>query len=317
MDGVLVIDKPIGPTSHDVVARVRRAVREKRIGHTGTLDPLASGVLPLVIGRATRLASWLSSSEKEYVAAIRLGATTETYDAAGLQGDATIPAAPAVHLEEIEAALDRFRGRFEQVPPAYSAKKVAGVAAYTLARRQQPVALEAVAVATHALDVVDLDQGLLTLRMVTTPGFYVRSLAHELGQVLGCGGYLESLRRLRAGVFDLSAALPLEDVERDPAGAVARLVPLDQLLPAIPAVTLSPGGVTKASHGSALGPADLTPGPDPELGPDPERGPDPESGPDPETGPDPVVRMLGPDRRLVGLARRGADGLLRPFVVLV
>jgi tRNA U55 pseudouridine synthase TruB len=156
--------------------------------------------------------------------------------------------------------------------------------------------------------------------MVTTPGFYVRSLAHDLGQVLGCGGYLESLRRLRAGAFDLSAAVPLDDVERDPAGAIARLVPLEQLLPEIPAVTVSPSGATKASHGNALGPADLTSGPDPGSGtsrPDPASGtsrPDPES----ETSrPDPVVRMLRPDRSLLGLARLGADGLLRPFVVLV
>lgn len=311
MDGVLVIDKPIGPTSHDVVARVRRAVREKRIGHTGTLDPLASGVLPLVIGRATRLSSLLSSSEKEYEAGIRLGAATETYDATGLRGDAARPAAPAVQLEAIEAALDRFRGPFEQVPPAYSAKKVAGVAAYTLARRQQPAVLKAVPVATHALEAVGLDQGLLTLRMVTTPGFYVRSLAHDLGQALGCGAYLESLRRLRAGAFDLSAAVRLEEVERDPAGAIARLVPPNQLLPEIPAVTLSPRGVTKASHGNPLGPADLEPAPDPKSGPDLGAGPDPRS------GPDPVVRMFDPDGRLLGLARQGKDGLLRPFVVLM
>ena len=304
MDGVLVIDKPAGPTSHDVVARVRRAVREKRIGHTGTLDPLASGVLPLVIGRATRLASLLSSSEKAYEAGIRLGAATGTYDVTGLPGDAGIPAAPAVSLETIEAALDRFRGPFEQVPPAYSAKKVAGVPAYVLARRHEPAELKAVTVATRELDVVGLDQGLLTLRMVTTPGFYVRSLAHDLGQVLGCGAYLESLRRLRAGAFDLSSAVPLEAAEQDPAGAIARMVPLEQLLPEIPAVTLSARGVTKASHGNPLGPADLAPAP---TGPDPGH----------DSRSDPVVRMLGPDGGLLGLARQGADGLLRPFVVLV
>jgi tRNA pseudouridine55 synthase len=314
MDGVLVIDKPIGPTSHDVVARVRRAVREKRIGHTGTLDPLASGVLPLVIGRATRLSSLLSSSEKAYEAGVRLGAATDTYDATGLPGDARVPSAPDVQLEAIEAALDRFRGPFEQVPPAYSAKKVAGVAAYTLARRQQPALLKAVPVATHTLDVVGLDQGLLTLRMVTTPGFYVRSLAHDLGQALGCGAYLESLRRLRAGAFDLSAAVPLEEVERDPAGSIARLVPLDQLLPEIPAVTLSARGVTKASHGNPLGPGDLEPAP---TGPDPDSRPDPRHDSRPDPGSDPVVRMLGPDGALLGLARQGAEGLLRPFVVLV
>ena len=298
VDGVLVIDKPVGPTSHDVVARVRRALRQKRIGHTGTLDPLARGVLPLVIGRATRLASLLSSTEKEYVAGIRLGAATETYDAAGRVEGAGTPPDPGIGRDAVESALERFRGAFEQTPPAYSAKKVGGVAAYTLARKQQAPALEAVQVATRSLYVLGLDAGLLTIRVVTTPGFYVRSLAHDLGSALGCGGYLESLERTRAGPFELTDAVRLQEVEHDALLAAGRIIPLERLLPELPVVRLTPHGVTKASHGNALTPADLAalePGPEP-------------------TAP---VRLFDPDGRLLGLARQSPDGLLRPFVVLV
>jgi len=297
LDGVLVVDKPVGPTSHDVVALVRRALREKRIGHTGTLDPLASGVLPLVIGRATRLASLLSSSEKEYEAGVRLGASTDTYDAASLPLGASPPSPPAVDRDAVEAALDRFRGPFEQMPPAYSAKKVGGVAAYKLARRQEPAALRAVPVATHTLVLVAYDDGLVTLRMVTTPGFYVRSLAHDLGQLLGCGAYLESLRRTRAGAFDLASAVPLEVIGRDPEAAVAKLVPLEQLAPELPAVRVTPRGATRVAHGNFLAVNDFA-----------EKGSGPVSG---------AVRVFDEGVRLLAIGRYGPDGVLRPSVVLV
>lgn len=299
MDGVLVIDKPVGPTSHDVVARVRRALREKRIGHTGTLDPLASGVLPLVIGRATRLSSLLSSTDKAYEAGVRLGASTDTYDAAGLA--AGPPPAPDIPDEAIESALERFRGSFDQTPPSYSAKKVGGVAAYTLARRQQPAELRAVRVATRELTLAGVRDGLVTLRMVTTPGFYVRSLAHDLGSVLGCGAYLESLRRTRAGAFDLAMAVPLESVERDPEGARARLIPLEQLVPELPAVRVTPRGATRVTHGNFLASNDLA-----------EKGSGPVPGADGR-----MVRVFDEGGRLLAIARTGPDGLLRPSVVLV
>jgi tRNA pseudouridine55 synthase len=296
-EGVLVIDKPVGPTSHDVVARVRRALREKRIGHTGTLDPLASGVLPLVIGRATRLSSLLSAAEKEYEAGVRLGVATETYDAAGLPPGALPPPAPALDRSAVEAALTAFRGPFAQTPPPFSAKKVAGVPSYKLARRQQAPVLAAVPVATHALTVTGLDAGLLTLRMVTTPGFYVRSLAHDLGAALGCGAHLESLRRTRSGAFDLTAAVALEDVERDPQAAMARMIPLEQLVPELPALRLNARGAQKAAHGNALAVDDFA-----------------------EAAAFPTgarVRVFDPAGRLLGLATAGPDGLLRPSVVLV
>jgi tRNA pseudouridine55 synthase len=193
MDGVLIIDKPAGPTSHDVVARARRLLREKRIGHTGTLDPLATGVLPLVIGKATRLASLLSAAEKAYEAAIRLGATSDTYDAAGRLTSGT--AGEAIELHQVEEAVAAFRGTFEQMPPPFSAKKVGGVPAYKLARRQKPTALSPVSVRVHALELLGFEEGVIRVRVHTSPGFYVRSLAHDLGARLGCGAYLEALRR--------------------------------------------------------------------------------------------------------------------------
>ena len=197
MDGVLVVDKPAGPTSHDVVSRVRRVLGTKRIGHTGTLDPLATGVLPLVIGRATRLASLLSGADKEYDAGVRLGLSTETYDAADRVGPPPDPP-PDIDFMRVELALDQFRGTFEQAPPAYSAKKIDGVAAYKLARRHTPVQPRSVQVTVAHLALHSYDRGLAQLRVRASAGFYVRSLAHDLGQRLGCGAHLETLRRVRA-----------------------------------------------------------------------------------------------------------------------
>src|SRR5688572_25981171 len=211
MDGVLVIDKPQGPTSHDVVAVARRALREKRIGHTGTLDPMATGVLPLVIGKATRLSALLSSDEKEYEADVRLGGATATYDAADrLAAGAPPPPDPGIDRSAIDTVLESFRGTFEQVPPPFSAKKVAGTPAYKLARMEQPAPLTAVAVTVHALDVLTYGDGLLRLKVRTSAGFYVRALAHDIGVQLGCGAHLEGLRRTRAGVFAVGAAIGLE-----------------------------------------------------------------------------------------------------------
>src|SRR5437667_4675740 len=198
MDGLLIIDKPKGPTSHDVVARVRRAIGERRVGHTGTLDPAASGVLPLVIGRATRLARFLSAGDKCYEAVIRLGFSTDTGDATGTPLS-TAPRGPMPSRADIDSALDAFRGTFMQQPPAYSAKKVDGTRSYRLARRSKrqsprvsarPALPAAVQVATRATDIVSVEDGTLTLRVSCSAGFYVRSLAHDLGERLGTGGHL-------------------------------------------------------------------------------------------------------------------------------
>lgn len=307
MDGVLIIDKPAGPTSHDVVAKARRALREKRIGHTGTLDPLATGVLPIVIGKATRLASLLSSTEKEYDAGIRLGATSDTYDAAGQLTPGNEPQALAIGPSEVEEALAAFRGTFPQVPPPYSAKKIAGVPAYRLARKQQPAVLAPVRVTVHALELIGLEGGLVRVRVRTSPGFYVRSLAHDLGARLGCGGYLESLRRTRAGKYGLEGSITLDDLEQHPDAAASSLIPLEALAPELPLVRVTPRGAERASHGNFLTPNDLV-----ETGPVPDL-----SVPVPGPAGGGRVRVVDGAGRLLAIADAGPDGLLRPSIVLV
>jgi tRNA pseudouridine55 synthase len=308
MDGVLIIDKPQGPTSHDVVAVARRALREKRIGHTGTLDPMATGVLPLVIGKATRLSTLLSSEEKEYEADVRLGASTPTYDAAerlAVGGPPPVP--PDIPRADVDRVLERFRGSFEQVPPPFSAKKIAGTPAYKLARKDEAPVLRPVRVRVHALNVLSYEQGLLRLSVRTSPGFYVRALAHDLGAALGCGAHLEGLRRTRAGAFGVEGAVTLEELTQRPETAVIRMIPLMGMLPDVPAVHLTASGARKASHGNPLSVSDLQ-----------NKG----SGtlfPAAEAEQPPVVRLLllDPDGELIGIAKTGADGLLRPSIVLV
>lgn len=299
MDGVLVVDKPAGPTSHDVVARARRSLRTSRIGHTGTLDPFATGVLPLVIGRATRLASFLSGAEKAYTAGVRLGLATDTYDGTTAVGPR--PAPPAgIDAAVIEAALARFRGTFSQVPPPFSAKKVGGVPAYKLARRNEPVALRAVDVSVSSLSLIEYADGLATIQVTSSAGFYVRSLAHELGVALGCGAHLETLRRTRAGAFSEAESTPLQVIEVEGSAAAARLIPLDRLLPHLPSVVLNERGARKATHGNEVGPADMA-----------------ASGTDYPTEAGARWRLLDAAGSLVGIAESRPGGLLHPTIVLV
>jgi tRNA pseudouridine55 synthase len=263
MDGLILVDKPAGPTSHDVVERMRRVLGEPRIGHTGTLDPAATGLLPLVLGRATRLARFLSASDKAYAAAIRLGVTTATGDA---EGDpvATPYVGPLPSRDAIDRALDAFRGTHPQQPPAFSAKRIAGQRSYKLARRAranpdrgalvQPAAVD---VTAHAIDIVSYESDTLTLLVECSSGFYVRSLAHDLGQHLGIGGYLTMLRRIRAGRFTVDEAIPLADAERQPQRAAAAIVPMVGMLANWSSVVLSAEGVRRARNGRDLGPADI------------------------------------------------------------
>ena len=307
MDGVLVIDKPAGPTSHDVVARVRRALRERRVGHTGTLDPGATGVLALVLGRATRLAQFLAGSDKAYEAVVRFGFATDTADAQGraIGGASGAPAPPRA---AIDAALAAFRGTFMQQPPAFSAKKIDGTRSHKLARARARAAQQVrdlpdppglpdpVSVTAHAIDIVATDGDTATLRVECSAGFYVRALAHDLGERLGIGAHLVSLRRTRAGDFRLEDALPLEAIERDPDRARTAVVPLPDVLPRLPAVRLTDEGVRRAINGCELGQRDGVPG-----------GQRAES----------LVRLLTPAGDLVGVARAGSGpGLLHPAVVL-
>jgi len=265
MDGLLLVDKPSGPTSHDIVARVRRLIGERRIGHTGTLDPLASGLLLLVLGRATRLASFLSIDDKSYDAQVRLGVATDTYDALGSPTGSYAGSMPA--KAEIERALDAFRGTFLQQPPAYSAKKIGGQRSYKLARAARaaagsraspaPPALPApVSVTAHAIDVTTCDGDVVTLRIDCSSGFYVRSLAHDFGQRLGIGAHLAALRRTRVGRFRVASALTVEQLERTPSAAGGALIPLSAMLSELASVTLTPEGTTHVLHGRDVRPED-------------------------------------------------------------
>jgi tRNA pseudouridine55 synthase len=320
MDGLLIVDKPAGPTSHDVVARLRRALRETRIGHTGTLDPLATGVLVLVVGKATRLAKFLSASDKSYEAVVRFGVATDTADAQGQPIGEVSERRPS--REEIEAALDEFRGTFLQQPPAFSAKKIDGQRSYKLAREARnarlkpsrclpdlpdPPALPAPAsVTAHAIRIVSLDGDHVTLSVDCSAGFYIRSLAHDLGQRLGVGAHLTALRRTRTGDFGLDRAVPLDAVERDPAATASAIVPLSAALPSWPAVTLTADGVRRVGHGQDVRPSDQLSA----VGSQPSASPQPQV-------PSPFVRLLDSRGELLAVAELTPGGALHPSVVLV
>jgi tRNA pseudouridine55 synthase len=246
MDGVLVVDKPHGLTSHDVVAVARRCLNESRIGHTGTLDPLATGVLPLACGRATRLVRFLSASEKYYEATIRFGLTTDSYDVTGTEVSRsdTVPT-----REAVERVLESLRGSHLQMPPAFSAKKVAGQRAYAMARRAEPVPLQPVPVRLMTTELLEFTGPSARVALSCSAGFYVRSFAHAIGEQVGTGACLEALRRTRSGAFDLSNAVTLDDLQRDPTGAAGRAVPLDRLLLDLPGARLTDEGRSRVSHG--------------------------------------------------------------------
>jgi tRNA pseudouridine55 synthase len=234
MNGAVVVDKPSGWTSHDVVNKVRRIAATKKVGHLGTLDPMATGVLPMLINRATRLAQFFTRNEKEYEGVIRFGHSTGSYDA---DGEATSPeTAPCVDAAEVEAALAKFRGEFDQVPPPVSAKKIAGKKAYELARKNEPVDLPAVRVTVHALELLGVEGCEARIRVRCSAGTYVRSIAHEAGLALGCGAHLSRLRRTQSGPFVLAQAKTLEELAAlAEAGRLEEgLVPAAELLPEMP-----------------------------------------------------------------------------------
>ncbi len=297
--GALIVNKPSGPTSHDIVALVRRATGIRKVGHTGTLDPIAQGVLPLLLGRATRLAQFFAGADKEYEADLRLGASTDTYDVTGriLEASATETATGRLDLTDVEAAISAFRGTCLQEPPPFSAKKVLGTPACRLARLNRPVRLTPVQVTVHALDILAFGGDRLRLRVVCSSGFYVRSLAHALGERLRTGAYLEALTRTRSGEFTLDHALSLATLENDPATALARTIPLDQLLGGLPGLVLNGDGVIRAARGNVIGPMHL-------VRPLPVGGAD-------------NVRLVDQEGHLVAIAQPTGDrSVLHPGVVL-
>ena len=251
MDGVIVIDKPSGMTSHDVVNRVRRILREKSVGHLGTLDPMATGVLPMVVGRMTRLAQFYTASDKTYTGEIRFGISTTTYDA---DGD-TVGERPfeGCSIECIREAASAFIGKIQQVPPPFSAKKIAGVPAYKLARKNKQVELKAVEVEVKRLEILELAGDRAQFVCEVSSGTYVRSIAHKLGEKLGCGAHLSSLRRTVSGEFRVEDAVTLKTLEAAKNEAAEQLfVHPRRLLPELPCVTADEENVAKIRHGRAV-----------------------------------------------------------------
>lgn len=236
MDGAIVVDKPQGWTSHDVVGKLRKLAGTKRVGHLGTLDPIATGVLPLVIGKATRLAQFYTRSDKIYEATVRFGYSTETYDRAGAP---TSPVTePEIALEELDSRLDAFRGEFLQTPPPVSAKKVDGVRAYKLARQNVPVELAPVPVEVYELKVVDVRAPEAVIHARCSGGTYMRAIAHDLGRAMGCGAHLSELRRVGSGEFRIEQARTIDELQELAAeGRLAEaLLGAGQLLPEFPSV---------------------------------------------------------------------------------
>ena len=237
MNGVIVVDKPGGMTSHDVVNRVRRVLGQKAVGHLGTLDPMATGVLPIVTGKLTRLAQFYAKSEKAYEGEIRFGFATDTYDAEG----EPVTTAQVVNLErgQVDAVAAEFRGVIQQMPPSYSAKKIAGVPAYKLARKDKEVELKAVQVEVKELEILSVESERARFRARVSSGTYLRSIAHEMGQRLGCGAHLSALRRTAVAEFTLADAVALGELaEAVEAGEIERcLIHPRKLLPDLPSAT--------------------------------------------------------------------------------
>jgi tRNA pseudouridine55 synthase len=290
MNAVLIIDKPAGLTSHDVVNRVRRIVHERSVGHLGTLDPLATGVLPLVIGSFTRLAQFYTSSVKSYAGTIRFGFATDTYDSAGQ------PSGPAqslfLSLEQVRKIGGQFQGMIEQVPPPFSAKKVQGVPAYKLARRGLETALKVVQVEVQEFEITKVEGERASFRARVASGTYMRSIAHEMGQKLGCGAHLESLRRTAVGEFDLSAAHTLGELDTaSRAGQAEELfVHPRKILPEFPSVTATEDMVAMIRNGRAVNLPDMSSAR--------------------------LVKVFAGQRELIAIASRIAGTLFHPKIVL-
>jgi tRNA pseudouridine55 synthase len=291
VNGLLVIDKPGGMTSHDVVARLRRITAEQSIGHIGTLDPMATGVLPLLIGRYTRLAQYFSSAEKSYTGTIRFGFATDTYDADGTPVGVRVE--PGLTLERVQEAAAGFHGEIQQLPPPFSAKKIAGAPAYKLARAGKPVELKRVTISISRFEVLALDGYEAQFEMAVSAGGYVRAVAHELGQQLGCGAHLSSLRRTQAGPFTLADAHTLEELQPlagDFEALESKGMHPRSLLPLMPAVTADETALGRLRNG---GQANLA-----------------------EFSQTELVKVFSGQRDLVAIARRLAGTLFQPVVVL-
>jgi tRNA pseudouridine55 synthase len=291
MDGILNINKPSGMTSHDVVERVRRMLREKRIGHTGTLDPLATGVLVLCVGRATRIARYLEAGEKEYRAVMRLGVSTDTLDAAG-QIVATKSYTPPEPQQIIEV-MKAFTGLLMQRPPAYSAVKVGGVPSYKLAREGRAELLTPRPITIFSIQLTAYEDPLISLRVRCSKGVYIRTLCADIGDALGMGASLARLERTRSGCFSIDNALTLEELQSmvTASTVVQVFTTIDDALAVFPSVPINDTETVRVMHGNAIA------CPQSMMNIQSER-----------------VRLHGPTGRLLGLARVVA-GVLKPDLV--
>lgn len=255
MNGLLVLDKPAGMTSHDVVEIVRRATGERSIGHLGTLDPMATGVLPLLLGKYTRLAQFFGTAEKGYEGTIRFGFATDTFDAEGTPASEANPM--ALSLEELRDLATPFHGEMLQMPPIFSAKKIGGVPAHKLARAGKPVEVKPARIVIHRFELLSLTGPSPTemearFEMQVSAGGYVRSVAHELGQLAGCGAHLAALRRTQAGAFTLAQAIGLDELKRlagTPEAIEQRLPHPRTLLPEMPSVTVDEQAAGRLRNG--------------------------------------------------------------------
>jgi tRNA pseudouridine55 synthase len=237
MNAVLIIDKPAGPTSHDVVNRVRRILNERSVGHLGTLDPLATGVLPLVVGNLTRLAQFYTSSEKTYEGTIRFGFATDTYDAEG--EPTSVKQAITLSSENVRQLAVRFQGKLEQIPPPFSAKKIRGVPAYKLARKHVDFELKPVPVEIKQFEITEVRNDRATFRARVASGTYMRSVAHDMGQLMGCGAHLEALRRTAVAEFELTDTHTLEELQaaHDSGQLEELFIHPRKLLPQLPSIS--------------------------------------------------------------------------------
>ena len=291
MNAVLIIDKPDGMTSHDVVNRVRRILHERSVGHLGTLDPSATGVLPLVVGSLTRLAQFYNASEKAYEGVIRFGFATDTYDADG--EPVGVPQNVMPTLDEIRHIAAGFRGFVEQMPPAFSAKKIQGVPAYKLARKQKEVVLTPVRVEIKKFEILSVDGDRAGFQACVASGTYLRSVAHDMGQQMGCGAHLQSLRRTAVAEFDLTDAHTLEDLQAAANGGTVEdlFVHPRKLLPRFPSVTANEEMAAHIRSGRTVN-----------L---------------PEFSKAQQVKVFSGQRELIAIATRVAGTLFHPRIVLI
>ncbi|MGA8866482.1 MAG: tRNA pseudouridine(55) synthase TruB [Candidatus Sulfotelmatobacter sp.] len=291
MNGVLIVDKPAGWTSHDVVNRLRRILGQRAVGHLGTLDPLATGVLPLVIGSLTRLAQFYTTSAKAYEGVIRFGFATDTYDA---EGESAAPAqAVSLSLGQVRELAAGFLGTIEQMPPPFSAKKIHGVPAYKLARKRKEVVLQPVQVKVEEFEILGVEGDRARFRARVASGTYMRSVAHDMGQRLGCGAHLEALRRTAVAEFTIAAAHTIEQIEAAASSHQVEelFVHPRELLPQLPSVTADEANAARIRSGR---PVNL-----------------------PELSRAPQVKVFQGQRELIAIATRVAGTLFHPKFVLV